>query len=235
MIGIPLGLLYANAAEWLAHKYILHGLGKSKANWWSFHWHDHHRAARKHGHIDAKYRESPWSEDTPQRRELIALGLATAAHLPLFAVAPFFTSAVVYSACNYYRVHRKSHIDPTWAREHLPWHYDHHMGPNQHANWCVTKPWFDHLMGTREPYVGTERETSDRAKRLVRQQRKAARLAQAALRVAASTGSEQSAVPRVQIPHGQAANSETERPVVRLVQAAQSEAANSETEHKAAS
>jgi hypothetical protein len=24
------------------------------------------------------------------------------------------------------------------------------MGPNQDANWCVSYPWFDHVLGTRE-------------------------------------------------------------------------------------
>ena len=63
-----------------------------------------------------------------------------------------------FSAVRYYRVHKRAHRDPSWAREHLPWHYDHHMGPNQDANWCVTWPWFDWVMGTREHYVGTERD-----------------------------------------------------------------------------
>jgi sterol desaturase/sphingolipid hydroxylase (fatty acid hydroxylase superfamily) len=31
----------------------------------------------------------------------------------------------------------------------IPWHYDHHMNSNQDANWCVTRPWFDYVMGTR--------------------------------------------------------------------------------------
>jgi hypothetical protein len=39
------------------------------------------------------------------------------------------------------------------------------MGPNQHKNWCVTKPWFDIIMGTRVPYAGTPREAADIAKR----------------------------------------------------------------------
>jgi hypothetical protein len=39
------------------------------------------------------------------------------------------------------------------------------MGPDQDANWCVTHPWFDLVMGTREPYAGTERERADSAKR----------------------------------------------------------------------
>ena len=68
----------------------------------------------------------------------------------------------------YYRVHKRAHLDPEWAKVHLPWHYDHHMGPNQNANWCVTRPWFDHLMGTREPYLGTERAAQDAAKRAAR-------------------------------------------------------------------
>ena len=177
MIGIPLGLLYANGAEWLIHKYILHGVGKNKASWWAFHWHDHHRQARKNGHIDSKYEQPPLAEDTPQRRELIGLTLAAGAHLPLLTIAPFFTMTVAYAAVNYYRKHRRSHIDPEWARKHLPWHYDHHMGPNQHANWCVTRPWFDQLMGTREPYVGTEREQRDIEKQKARLKRKAEKLA----------------------------------------------------------
>jgi sterol desaturase/sphingolipid hydroxylase (fatty acid hydroxylase superfamily) len=72
------------------------------------------------------------------------------------------------SAYGYYLVHKKSHLDPEWARKHLPWHYDHHMGPNQDANWCVTLPLFDHLMGTREHYVGTEREARDRQRQTAR-------------------------------------------------------------------
>lgn len=42
--------------------------------------------------------------------------------LPLFPVAPFFTATLWYSAWNYYHCHRKSHDEPEWARENLPWH-----------------------------------------------------------------------------------------------------------------
>ena len=90
-------------------------------------------------------------------------------------MAPFFVGTLAYSAWNYYRKHKRAHLDPEWARANLPWHYDHHMGPNQHANWCVTRPWFDVLMGTRQPYAGTEREAKDRAKRTRRAQNLAAR------------------------------------------------------------
>ena len=65
----------------------------------------------------------------------------------------------------YWHVHRKSHLDPAWARANLPWHVDHHLGPDQHANWCVTWPGMDYLLGTRKPWVGTRAEAQRRAPR----------------------------------------------------------------------
>ena len=172
MIGFPLGLLYMNAGEWLIHKHALHGLGRRRESYWSFHWHDHHRNVRTNGHIDEQYGRSLWGWHA-QSKEALGLVAAALVHAPLFPVAPFFTGAVWYSTWNYYRVHKRSHQDPGWAREHLTWHYDHHMGPNQDANWCVTKPWFDKIMGTYEPYAGTQREALDEARR----RRRAARAA----------------------------------------------------------
>lgn len=165
MIGIPLGLMVSNATEWLVHKYVLHGRGSDKQSFWAFHWHDHHRNVRRHDHVDPDYQRPLLSRWNGQSKEAIALVAATVAVAPLFPIAPFFVGTVTYCAINYYRVHKRSHLDPAWAREHLPWHYDHHMGPNQHANWCVTRPWFDRVMGTREPYLGTERERTDAEKR----------------------------------------------------------------------
>lgn len=163
MIGIPLGLAYANAGEWLVHKYVLHGLGRKRSSFWSFHWLEHHRVSRLRDFYDPDYERSllrsGWNAQT---KEAAALAGAALAHLPLFPIAPFFTGAVIWSMWNYYRKHKRAHLDPEWAKEHLPWHYDHHMGPNQDANWCVTSPLFDHIMGTREPYVGTELEARDR-------------------------------------------------------------------------
>ena len=78
------------------------------------------------------------------------LGLG-ALHLPLLPVAPWFTATALYCAYNYYRKHKRAHLDPAWAAAHLSWHVDHHMGDNPEANYCVTQPWFDHLVGTRRP------------------------------------------------------------------------------------
>lgn len=160
MIGFPLGILTSNAAEWVIHKYILHGLGRRRKSFWSFHWHEHHKNARHHQNYDPSYERSVFGWHSQGKEALGLLGLA-ALHLPLFRVAPFFTLGVWYSIANYYRVHKRCHRDPAWAREHLPWHVDHHMGPDQDANWCVTRPWFDILMGTRVPYVGTQKERED--------------------------------------------------------------------------
>lgn len=179
MIGIPLGLVYANVGEWLVHKYVLHGLGRNKKSFWSYHWHEHHREARLHEHIDKFYNRTLFKPVLDaQSKEVLSLVGAALLHAPLFPVAPFFTATVWYSTLYYYRVHKKSHQDPGWAREYLPWHYDHHMGPNQHANWCVSRDWSDRWFGTREPYVGTEREARDIEKRKRLRERKAKRRAE---------------------------------------------------------
>jgi len=155
MIGIPLGLAYSNAFEWAFHKYVLHGLGKNKASFWSFHFHDHHRLARKHAMKDPGYAESVFQWN-PQGKEAAALAAGAVIMAPFFPVAPFFTGTVWYCLWNYYRVHKQAHLDPEWAKEHLPWHVAHHMGRDQDTNWCVTNPWFDKVMQTAEPMPGQD-------------------------------------------------------------------------------
>lgn len=164
MLGIPLGLLVANATEWVVHKHVLHGAGKDKRSFWAFHWNEHHRASRKHGMRDDHY-ERHVIGDHSQGREAFALVLAVVATLPLAKRAPFFVGTVAYAAVNYYIKHKRSHLDPEWARKNLPWHYDHHMGRTQDANWCVTHPFFDHVMGTRRRYLGTQEEAADIARK----------------------------------------------------------------------
>lgn len=149
VVGIALGLLHANAVEWLTHKYVLHGLGRKKGSMWRFHWAQHHRIARKNAMFDKSYEEPFWRWSARGKEIAGILGLA-ALHLPLFKIAPFFTAAVMFSSGNYLYRHRKAHVDVEWGKKHMPHHYDHHMGPNQDANWCVSYPWFDWLLGTRE-------------------------------------------------------------------------------------
>ncbi len=146
MIGIPLGLAAVNAIEWHMHKHILHDLGKKKGGRWYAHW-EHHKDTRKNDFVDEKYTETITNERSMQ--EIVALSIGAAIVAPLFPIAPFFTGTLWYGAYNYWRAHRQAHIHPEWAREHIPWHYDHHMGLDQDLNWCVTRPWYDYVKGTR--------------------------------------------------------------------------------------
>lgn len=152
MLGIPLGLAATNAGEWYIHKYWLHGLGRNKKSFWAFHWHEHHRESYRNDMYDSQYVRSVFSW-SPQGKEALALVAGAVALTPLFPVVPFFTGTVWYRMWRYYQLHKRSHLDKDWAREHMPWHVDHHMGKDQNANWCVTHPWFDYVMQTRKPYM----------------------------------------------------------------------------------
>ena len=156
MIGIPLALAVFGAGEWATHKFLLHGLGRARTSRFAFHYHDHHQAVRKNGGYDPAYEGPVWSTTT-QAREALGLVLVGLAHVPLFPLAPFYTSTIWCSLYRYRRDHRRAHLDPAWARDRLPWHYEHHLG-DQDKNFGVSYAWFDMLAGTREVYVGSERE-----------------------------------------------------------------------------
>ncbi|OIJ34878.1 MULTISPECIES: sterol desaturase family protein [Acinetobacter] len=152
--GFVAGLVIANGYEWFAHKYLLHGVHRKGKPRFSptpkqmeSHW-AHHREVRKQGFSDDCYVEG--LDNWRTRNELMSLALAAGVLSVVFY--PFskgMALAAIYSAGNYYYVHRRAHLEPDWAKRTIPWHYDHHMNSNQDANWCVTRPWFDYVMGTR--------------------------------------------------------------------------------------
>jgi hypothetical protein len=72
MFGIALGLIYANAGEWLIHKYVLHGLGRRRSSFWSYHWHEHHRHARKLDHRDPDYERRSFDGTRRGRRRSVS-------------------------------------------------------------------------------------------------------------------------------------------------------------------
>jgi hypothetical protein len=157
LISVPAGLFYANLVEWLIHKYLLHGVGANRASFWSFHWHDHHQEARKQNMFDSQYVQPLLIWRSPQVKEAASVAAIALVHLPLLPFFPVFTVIVVASAARYYFVHRRAHMDHEWGKKNVPWHFDHHMGRDQNANWCATSPWFDILMGTRKVYTYDER------------------------------------------------------------------------------
>ena len=167
MVGIPLAIAASGLTEWWVHKHLLHAAGKKRESFWSFHFHEHHSASRRNEMIDEDYHRSPFKWNA-QGKEVLGLCMIAVPVLALAPLMPFFSATSVYMGVRYYRLHKRAHLDPSWARENLPWHYDHHMGPDQDCNWGVTVQWTDKLLGTRKPYVGTERELKDRARRAAR-------------------------------------------------------------------
>ena len=107
--------------------------------------------------VDSKYRKNKfihWLKDD----EIVGLSLLAVLHLPLAWFFPFAYGVLLISAVHYFFLHKISHSDHLWAREHLSHHYDHHMGKNQGMNWGVRADWVDKIFGTREVYKGTKRE-----------------------------------------------------------------------------
>ncbi|WP_303290451.1 sterol desaturase family protein [Marinobacter sp. SS5-14b] len=153
MIGFPIALIFANGFEWYAHKYILHGTPRPGQPRYSpipksmkSHW-QHHKIVRTTDYQDEGYEEG--LDNWRTRDEVTSLLKLTAITSLAMPVAPFFTLGTYYAAARYFYVHRRSHLEPEWGKKTIPWHYDHHMNTNQDANWCVTRPWFDYIMGTR--------------------------------------------------------------------------------------
>ena len=180
MIGIPIAFAAFGYAEWAMHKYAFHGLGRKRTSVFSFHYHEHHQAVRRNGFYDAAYEGPVWTTPT-QFREAVGLLAVGAAHLPLFPIAPFYTTTFWYCLWRYRRDHRRAHLDPDWARDHLPCHYDHHMG-DQDQNFAICWPWVDNLTGTRVAFVGSDKEVAQRAMQAERAKKAKAGAAERALR-----------------------------------------------------
>jgi hypothetical protein len=151
------GIGSANLSEWLIHKYFLHLRGRNKGGFWSFHWREHHANVRKNAYFDPDYQRSVFGRNA-QAKEAALLLAGGLAQLPLLPFVPAFVFGIWTSTLAYYVVHKKSHLDPDWGRRFLPWHVDHHMAPDQDANWCVTFPLWDWILGTRKPWLGTPQE-----------------------------------------------------------------------------
>ncbi|WP_252059679.1 sterol desaturase family protein [Acinetobacter sp. AHP123] len=159
MLGFPVGVFVANGLEWYFHKVWLHEYPSQYRNSPFFTHIAHHKRARLNGFQDEGYAESMFKNAEIYNEKTALIGLAGAATIFL-PVAPFFTAGLYYGLWNYWRVHSKAHLDSEYAKKRIPWHYDHHMTSNQNANWCVTKPWFDYIMGTRVTTEVSQTETN---------------------------------------------------------------------------
>ena len=135
--------LYSHIFEYLAHRYVLHGHKKFKYAF-KHHFAQHHGVSRKNEMYDSNYENLISS-----KFELASLLLITTLHFPVYFLFPYAYGILVMSMMSYYILHRKAHTNVDWGRKWLPWHYDHHMGKNQHLNWGVRLPIVDYVVGTR--------------------------------------------------------------------------------------
>lgn len=160
---ILLGLIYCNALEWVIHKKLLHEMAKKPKSFFKFHW-QHHALVRRNEGRDPDY------DHHSVTKEFFGIMLLALVHAPLMFVSPALYFAIATHGLYYLYVHRKSHKDLKWAKQKVPWHWDHHMGPRQSvdANWCVTSPFFDWVMHTRKPYYDTKKYHLDLARKSAR-------------------------------------------------------------------
>lgn len=159
-IEFIVGTLIANVIEWLFHRFVLHGIGRNKKSFWSFHWHDHHKACRRiretriagvMRNLDPSYESFPRSFNS-QMKELLALVIGVILVMPvMYLSVPVWLGLAAY-AVTYYFMHMKSHLDPAWGKRWMRWHYDHHIGKDQDKNWNVVIPIMDYVMRTRVRY-----------------------------------------------------------------------------------
>ncbi len=133
------GWIYGHAAEYLIHKYVLHNHRWFKGPF-KRHFGTNHRISRQNDMYDEIYLNF-FRKDSVF--EVLGLSLLLFSHLPLLFIIPYFWMTLLYSACAYYYIHRRSHVDVEWGKKWLPWHYAHHMEKDQHQNWGVRLPIFD--------------------------------------------------------------------------------------------
>ncbi len=155
ILSLAAAYVFSTANEWFWHRYLFlfHGLGRKKGGPASFHLHEHHPRARANGGVDIafdswRFKMNP--EGGPHNGRMVeCLGLAALGvlYLPTVVFFPWFYLGILLHGAVYHLIHRRSHLNPEWCRERLPWHWKHHM-ENPHKNYCVTSNWFDRLVGT---------------------------------------------------------------------------------------
>ncbi len=135
--------MYANFLDWAIHILLHKPKGKSR---FKFHW-KHHGVARRNSNYDKDYKLKIWHNET----YLTLAGIVI--HTPLLFVWFSFSLTAISYALIYAVLHRMTHIHVDFFKKWMPWHYEHHMGKNQNANWCVVCPLMDHIMGTRVKWL----------------------------------------------------------------------------------
>ena len=165
ILQFSIAWVYGLFFEYAIHRWVLHKYGKKRSSIVSFHFHEHHAIVRRRNMYDESYITKSW-EPNSRTKELASLFLAAILHIPIAIIFPWAGLAILLSIVSYYFQHAKSHKNVEWARVVLPWHYDHHMGPNQDMNFGVRSDIFDKIFRTRLKYYGTRGERIDYHRRI---------------------------------------------------------------------
>ena len=150
---IVLAWIYSHLLEYVLHRHLVHD--PKRKLFFKSHFGDHHKESRIFNMVDTKYISKLNILGDPELKGLMLLMIL---HFPLVYFSPTAYLVLFLSGITYVYIHYKSHQNISWSRTNLPWHYDHHMAPNQNANWGVRLPMFDILFGTRKVYKGTKKE-----------------------------------------------------------------------------
>jgi hypothetical protein len=147
VIQVILGVIFANIVEVLAHKYVLHELGKKKDSWFHHHW-KHHHVARKLDFYDPGYTLPFWK---PERfKEIVSIVLLAFLMMPFWFYFKIFTVTLWIYSLFYLILHRYMHLHPEFAKKWFKTHWQHHMQGNQEHSWGVICPLIDIILGTRK-------------------------------------------------------------------------------------
>lgn len=138
-LQILVGILYANLLEYVVHRFLFHGLGRSGSSIFAFHLRSHHLVSRRDGFYDTRI----------SRNEMLGMPVLALFHLPLLIAFPAFYYTIVAYAFFFIVVHNALHHYPHFAKRYFWWHWNHHMR-NQNKSWGVVLPITDILTGTLE-------------------------------------------------------------------------------------
>jgi len=135
MIYFLIGLIYVNFLEWVLHRFVLHGLGKSRSSRFNFHIVHHYVSAVCH------------MKDSPSLWEAFYMTLVTLMHVWMIYISIWLYAGALAGGTLYWVVHSLVHKYPKLMYSYFPWHYSHHTWYPNH-NWCVTYPLFDIIFRT---------------------------------------------------------------------------------------
>ena len=138
--------LMGSFTEWMIHRFILHNFKIKCLS--SYHFGRHHRNTRQNEGFDKDYTHFPPLKWSTGLHEIITLIGGMLIAIPFAFLSGWLWFFLCMHAFLYYYLHRRMHLHPTWGKRWFPWHFRHHMGKDQNANWGVTNPLFDHIFGT---------------------------------------------------------------------------------------